>query len=132
MTCSITPSSTRRRAAIRRKALHDVVERDLAAGKIDMAIVWGPIAGFLAGRHAQSPAWRALPFKPDSTIKFDFEISMGVRFGEKEWKDTLDQWISAHERDVQAILASYRVPLLDANGDLIAPRGSGPNTAHTP
>ena len=96
-----------------------VIERDLAAGKIDMAIAWGPIAGFLAVRHAQSPAWRALPFKPDSTIKFDYEISMGVRFGEKEWKDTLDQWISAHEREVQAILASYRVPLLDANGNLI-------------
>ena len=28
------------------------IERDLAAGKIDLAIVWGPIAGFLAGRHA--------------------------------------------------------------------------------
>ena len=96
-----------------------VIERDLAAGKIDMAIAWGPIAGFLAVRHAQNPAWRALPFKPDSTIKFDFEISMGVRFGEKEWKDTLDQWISAHERELQAILASYRVPLLDANGNLI-------------
>jgi quinoprotein dehydrogenase-associated probable ABC transporter substrate-binding protein len=98
-----------------------VIEVDLAARKIDMAIVWGPIAGFLASRHAQDPAWRALPFKPDSSIKFDYEISMGVRFGEQEWKDTLDQWISAHEREVQAILATYRVPLLDANGNLIAP-----------
>ena len=93
-----------------------VVEQDLAAGKIDMAIVWGPIAGFLAGRHAERPTWRALPFKPDHTIKFDYEMSMGVRFGEKEWKDTLDQWIGAHEREVQAILTSYRVPLLDAKG----------------
>jgi quinoprotein dehydrogenase-associated probable ABC transporter substrate-binding protein len=98
-----------------------VIEQDLAAGKIDMAIAWGPIAGFLVGQHAKSPAWRALPFKPDQTIKFDYEISMGVRFGEKEWKDTLDQWITAHEREVQAILASYQVPLLDANGNLIAP-----------
>lgn len=96
-----------------------VLERDLSDGKIDMAIAWGPIAGFLESRHARSPAWRALPFKPDSAIKFDYEISMGVRFGEKEWKDTLDQWIDAHEREVQAILASYRVPLLDANGNLI-------------
>jgi hypothetical protein len=96
-----------------------VIERDLAAGKIDMAIAWGPMAGFLAGRHAQDPAWRALPFKPDPAIKFDYEMSMGVRFGEKEWKDTLDQWIGAHEREVQAILADYRVPLLDARGELI-------------
>jgi quinoprotein dehydrogenase-associated probable ABC transporter substrate-binding protein len=96
-----------------------LIERDLTAGKIDMAIMWGPIAGFLESRHAQSPTWRALPFKPDPAIKFDYEMSMGVRFGEKEWKDTLDQWISAHEREVQSILASYRVPLLDANGKLI-------------
>ena len=70
---------------------------------------------------------RRCPSSRISTIKFDFEISMGVRFGEKEWKDTLDQWISAHEREVQAILASYRVPLLDANGNLIAPRELGAN-----
>ena len=104
-----------------------VIEQDLSAGKIDMAIVWGPIAGFLASRHAQQPVWTALPFKPDPTIRLDFEISMGVRFGEKEWKDTLDQWISAHEREVQSILASYRVPLLDAQGELISPRELGAN-----
>ncbi len=74
-----------------------------------------------ARRGARCPSSRI------RTIKFDYEISMGVRFGEKEWKDTLDQWIGAHEREVQAILASYRVPLLDANGDLIAPRELGAN-----
>jgi quinoprotein dehydrogenase-associated probable ABC transporter substrate-binding protein len=97
-----------------------VIEQDLASGKIDMAIVWGPIAGFLVRRHAALPAWQAAPFMPDSEIKFDYEISMGVRFGEKEWKDTLDQWISGHQDQVEDILASYRVPLLDANGKLIA------------
>jgi quinoprotein dehydrogenase-associated probable ABC transporter substrate-binding protein len=97
-----------------------LIEQDLSANKIDMAIMWGPMAGFLASRHSHRPAWNALPFKPDSTIKFDYEMSMGVRFGEKEWKDTLDQWIGAHEREVQSILASYRVPLLDAQGMLIA------------
>lgn len=90
-----------------------VVEQDLIDGKTDMAIVWGPIAGFLVGQHQDSPAWRALPFKPDPTIKFDYEISMGVRFGEKEWKQTLDEWIGAHRDEVRSILASYHVPLLD-------------------
>jgi quinoprotein dehydrogenase-associated probable ABC transporter substrate-binding protein len=108
-----------------------LIEQDLTAGKIDMAIMWGPMAGFLASRHSQRPAWSALPFKPDSTIKFDYEMSMGVRFGEKEWKDTLDQWIGAHEREVQAILTSYRVPLLNAQGDLIAVR-DGANSSDKP
>jgi len=90
-----------------------VIEQDLLSGTTDMAIVWGPIAGFLVGQHQESPAWRALPFKPDPAIKFDYEISMGVRFGEKQWKDTLDQWIRDHQDEVRTILADYRVPLLD-------------------
>ena len=90
-----------------------VIEQDLLDGKTDMAIVWGPIAGFLEGRHTNPPAWRALAFKPDPTIKFDYEISMGVRFGEKEWKDTLDQWIRTHKDEVRSILAGYHVPLLE-------------------
>ena len=70
-------------------------------------------------RHAAFPAWRAAPFMPDDAIKFDYEISMGVRFGEKEWKETLDEWIGAHQAKVDEILTSYRVPLLDASGKLI-------------
>ncbi len=96
------------------------VERDLADEKIDLAIVWGPIAGFLVRSHSGFPAWRAVPFVPDRQIKFDYEISMGVRFGEKEWKDTLDQWIATHEQNVRGILASFSVPLLDAEGNFTA------------
>ena len=106
------------------------IERDLAADKIDLAILWGPMAGFLVARHSEFPAWRAVPFVPEREIKFDYEISMGVRFGEKEWKDTLDQWIAAHEREVQVILAGYQVPLLDANGNLIA--SARASTAYLP
>ncbi len=97
-----------------------IVEQDLAAGKIDLAIVWGPIAGFLVSRHAAFPAWHAVPFMPDREIKFDYEISMGVRFGEQQWKDTLDEWISGHQAQVDEILMSFRVPLLDASGKVIA------------
>ena len=96
-----------------------IIERDLVAGKIDLAIVWGPIAGFLVDRHSGQAAWRAVPFKPDPGIKFDFEISMGVRFGEKEWKDTLDAWIASHRGEIDAILASYHIPLIDDKGYLI-------------
>jgi quinoprotein dehydrogenase-associated probable ABC transporter substrate-binding protein len=96
------------------------IERELDADKIDLAILWGPMAGFLVGRHADSPAWRAVPFAMDREIKFDYEISMGVRFGEKEWKDTLDQWIASHEESVRSILTSFSVPLLDANGNVTA------------
>lgn len=90
-----------------------IIERDLAAGTIDLAIVWGPVAGFLADRHKSGEAWLSVPFRPDPTIQFDYEMSMGVRFGEKEWKDTLDEWIAAHRDDIRNILVSYRMPLLE-------------------
>jgi quinoprotein dehydrogenase-associated probable ABC transporter substrate-binding protein len=96
-----------------------LIEQDLVAGKIDMAIVWGPIAGHLVRRRLDSPAWRAAPFMPDREIKFDYEISMGVRFGEKEWANALNEWISGHQDEVREILAGYHVPLLDANGAVI-------------
>ena len=91
----------------------NIIERDLAEGTIDVAIVWGPVAGFLAGRHKANEAWLAVPFRPDPAIQFDYEIAMGVRFGEKEWKDTLDQWIASHRDTIHGILASFRVPLLE-------------------
>jgi quinoprotein dehydrogenase-associated probable ABC transporter substrate-binding protein len=91
----------------------NIIERDLAAGKIDLAIVWGPVAGFLTKGHAGEGEWISVPFKPDPTIKFDYEISMGVRFGEKEWKDTVEKWIAEHDADIERILTDYRIPLLD-------------------
>ena len=93
-----------------------VIGHELAARNIDAAIVWGPIAGMLLGQAPPGSHWSAVPFNPSSEFKFDYEISMGVRFGEKNWKDTLDRWISDHQREIDAILTSYRVPLIDASG----------------
>jgi ABC-type amino acid transport substrate-binding protein len=96
-----------------------IVERDLKAGKLDLAIIWGPVAGYLVNRNSGKETWHSVPFKSYPGIKFDYEISMGVRFGEKEWKDKLDSWIAGHRSDINTILASYRVPLLDDNGNPI-------------
>jgi hypothetical protein len=54
-----------------------------------------------------------VPFAPDPQIRFDYPIAMGVRFGEKEWQGTLDQWIAGHKEKIEAILREYGVPLLD-------------------
>ena len=91
----------------------NIIERDLAAGNIDVAMVWGPIAGFLANHHQGANGWVSVPFRPSPEIHFDYEISMGVRFGEKEWRDTLDKWIAAHREDIRRILTDFRVPMLE-------------------
>jgi len=35
-------------------------------------------------------------FKPDPQIQFDFRIAMGVRFGEREWKDRIERLLEAN------------------------------------
>lgn len=97
---------------------HSLIERELTAGNIDAAIVWGPIAAHLVRKHSGEPAWRAVPFTSDSQIKFDFSIAMGVRYGEKEWKASLDEWIASHRERIEEILISYGIPLLDDSGKL--------------
>jgi len=90
-----------------------VIGHALAAGNIDVAIVWGPIAGYLAREHSSATPWHVVPFAPDPQIRFDYPIAMGVRFGEKEWKETLDRWIAGHNEKIESILREYGVPLLD-------------------
>jgi len=91
----------------------NIIERDLAKGDIDVAMVWGPVAGFLATRHQNGEQWLAIPFRPDPAIHYDYEMAMGVRFGEKEWQATLDKWIASHHDDIRAVLMTFRVPLLE-------------------
>lgn len=88
----------------------EMIEHDLASRNIDVAFVWGPIAGYFAKQSGDKV--RIVPFPPQKDIHFDYEISMGVRHGEQAWHDKVDQWISANQGKIDRILASYNVPLL--------------------
>lgn len=99
----------------------EIVERDLVDGKIDAAFVWGPIAGYF-GKKVTAAEIVVVPFKPQPAYQFDYSISMGVRYGEKEWKDRIEKLIDANRARIQDILASYNVPQLDEAGNPIAVR----------
>ena len=96
----------------------EIVEKSLAGGKIDAAIVWGPIAGFFA-RRVKSPELAVVPLKSEKGVKFDFEIAMGVRYGEREWKQRIEELIEHNRPQITAILKEYGVPLVDEAGNLI-------------
>lgn len=89
-----------------------IIENDLAAGTIDAAVVWGPIAGYFAQRVKQ-PALNVLPLKSEEGVQFDYAMAMGVRYGEREWKQQIEGLISTKQADIQAILKEFGVPLLD-------------------
>ena len=93
----------------------EIVEKDLAGGAVDVAFMWGPIAGYFAQR-TRSPALAVVPFQRDPDIHFDFAIAMGVRFGERDWKERVERAIETSRPKIEAILAAYGVPRLDEQG----------------
>lgn len=93
----------------------EIIEKELASGKIDAAIMWGPIASFFAQR-IKSPALRVVPLQSEPGVKFDFEMAMGVRHGDREWKALVEKTIDAHRSDLQAVLQQFGVPLVSEGG----------------
>jgi quinoprotein dehydrogenase-associated probable ABC transporter substrate-binding protein len=92
-----------------------IIERDLASGKLDAAFVWGPIAGYFA-RNTRSAPIVAVPLVSRPGMKLDYEIAMAVRHGDKEFRQRIDQLIGSNQAKIDAILAEYGVPLVDGQG----------------
>ncbi len=85
---------------------------DVAEGKIDVGVLWGPIAGYYA-KHETAPLVVVPLHSGDSPMRLDFRITMGVRFNEPEWKRDINNVIRDKQDEINRILLDYGVPLLD-------------------
>jgi mxaJ protein len=86
---------------------------DLLAGKIDVALVWGPWAGYFVTKR--SAPLELIPLRGGSrAMPFTFDISMGVRKGNKALKAELEEALKHKAADIKAILEAYGVPLMTA------------------
>jgi quinoprotein dehydrogenase-associated probable ABC transporter substrate-binding protein len=85
---------------------------DLEKGDIDAAILWGPIGGYYAAK-AKTPL-KVIPLVAETKgPRMTFRISMGVRYRDQDWKRKLNKIIAKKQDDINKILRSYGVPLLD-------------------
>jgi mxaJ protein len=86
----------------------------VANGDVDVAVAWGPLAGYFAQRESVPLDVRPvspqidLPFLP-----FVFDISMGVRRGNDALREQLNVVIERRRADIDRILADYAVPRVD-------------------
>jgi len=88
--------------------------RAVAAGDIDVAIAWGPLAGYFAARH--SPPLRVTSVKPerDEGFPMTFPIAMGTPRGEEPFRHQIEAAIANRRKEIDRILAEYNVPRVDA------------------
>ncbi|HEY1864980.1 MAG TPA: substrate-binding domain-containing protein [Roseiarcus sp.] len=93
---------------------------DLERGEIDVALLWGPIAGYYATK-AKTPTAVTPLVKDQGDTRMVYRIVMGVRHSDQNWKRDLNKLISENQSEIQAILRSYGVPLLDENDKPISP-----------
>lgn len=83
----------------------------VANGDIDVAIAWGPFAGYFAER--QPVELRVVPLSKPPAISepFEFPISLGVREDDEALRDELNEILNSKRAEIHALLEEYGVPL---------------------
>ncbi|WP_407050128.1 substrate-binding domain-containing protein [Methyloraptor flagellatus] len=94
---------------------------DIAKGDIDAGVLWGPIGGYFATK-ASVPMVVTPLVKDKDGPPMAFRITFGTRFGESEWKHRLNDVIKARQNDIDKVLVSFGVPILDESDRPITPK----------
>lgn len=79
-------------------------------GEIDVAFLWGPQAGYFAKRS--TVPLRVVALRAPAGARFDFGIAMGVRRGDTQLRERLDDVIRRRHDDIERILEQYDVPVV--------------------
>jgi mxaJ protein len=90
------------------------IVRAVERGDVDVALVWGPLAGFFA---AKSPVPLRLepvtPWFADSEWPMQFDVSVGVQKDNQKLLKDIDRVLVRRQTDIRKLLAAYRVPLVE-------------------
>jgi mxaJ protein len=81
----------------------------LEAGTIDVAVVWGPLAGAWARQHHVALSLVPTP-AADQGLPLVFDIALGVRRDDEGLQRRLDQLLRAHHAEVDRLLKESGVP----------------------
>jgi quinoprotein dehydrogenase-associated probable ABC transporter substrate-binding protein len=86
----------------------------VAKGDVDVAIVWGPTAGYFASRADVPLTLTPVLFDPEMLAQpMTFDIAVGVRKNDTELAGAIDAAIRRRRRDIDHILQAYGVPRTD-------------------
>jgi ABC-type amino acid transport substrate-binding protein len=87
------------------------IVRAVARREVDIAVVWGPLAGYFARRFPGNlTLTRVEPEVDPPGLPFTFAISMGVRKGNLALRDELERILTKRQPEIRNILNEYKVP----------------------
>ena len=85
----------------------------VVAGEIDVAIIWGPFAGWAQRRGAPITITPVSPQIDVPFLPYVYDIALGVRRGDDSLKVKLEQVLERRRPDIRALLTRYGVPLVE-------------------
>jgi quinoprotein dehydrogenase-associated probable ABC transporter substrate-binding protein len=104
---------------------------DVAKKKTDVAIVWGPLAGYFAKQSSVPLTLQSLAERDSlSDFPFRFNIGMGVRRRDRALRDSLQTVLDRKGSEIQGILKSYNIPVFPIEPD--APDDDEPKATGQP
>lgn len=89
----------------------------LAAGDIDVAIAWGPLAGYFAQRAPVTLRVTPIAQPAAGVFPMSFDISMGVRSNDDALKEELERVLARRAPEIRNLLVRYGVPLVTPDLD---------------
>lgn len=96
---------------------------DVRSGAIDAGVVWGPLGGYYAVHGEPKLVIKALAPDPSISTRMSYGVTLGVRPSDTDWKKQLNTILLKRRADIDKVLLSYGVPMVDEDDKPItAPR----------
>jgi mxaJ protein len=88
----------------------DIIDA-VARGDVDVALVWGPLAGYFAARSREPLRLEPVtPWLADMQWPMQFDISVGVQRNNQKLLKQIDEILTRRSVQIRQLLASYHVP----------------------
>ena len=99
---------------VRVGAADEAIIDAVAKREIDVAVVWGPLAGYFAKQSGDAIKLQTVtPLIDGPTLPMMFDISMGVRKEDRDLRREVDEALESNRSAIQKILVEYGVPMLE-------------------
>lgn len=91
------------------------IVRAVERGNVDVALVWGPLAGYFAAQSRVPLRLEPVtPWFADQQWPMQFDVSVGVQTGNQKLLGKIDRVLVHRSGDIARLLAAYHVPVVTA------------------